>query len=535
MINVSRAIRLFIFLTLCFNSFFFLPVSAAQASLLSVTIQDENGHFTPARVHLTNSEGKIAPLPRETVSVMYGRNDRAEGYSYQPDSSFYADGKFSVKLEAGHYLLSLSKGYEYLTQKHKILVEANKNISLNYLLKRWINMPQRGWYSADDHIHIRRSPRENPYILKWIAAEDVHVGALLQMGDFWTTYFAQYSWGKDGIYREENRLLTSGQEEPRTHEVGHTIALAADDFVRFRDEYYLYDNVFDRVHELGGLTGYAHQGMSFHGYRGMTLDILQQKVDFLELLQFCVEGGPLLTDHYYFFLDLGYKLTATAGSDFPWCGKGPRFGVEGAKWNAQIGNARFYTYVAGEFTFEKWKENFKAGHTFVSSGPIIDLKVNGKIPGDELQVNKGEEVTISAEAFGHSEQIPLQNLQIIGHGKVLKSVSAENPDQSPDQLSLKMNLKTDQGIWIAARCQAGPAQVAHTTPVYITVDGRGFFNSATAQQNLETCEKYLQEIEEAIENPPDRVDYNIQRYKKGMSRRIAETRKIIADLKEKYK
>ena len=145
-------------------------------------------------------------------------------------------------------------------------------------------MPARGWYSADDHIHIRRSPRENPLILKWVAAEDIHVGALLQMGDFWTTYFAQYAWGKDGNYREKNRLLTPGQEEPRTHEVGHTISLAADDFVRFKNEYYLYDHVFDRVHELDGLTGYAHQGMSFHGYRGMTMDILQEKVDFLELL-----------------------------------------------------------------------------------------------------------------------------------------------------------------------------------------------------------------------------------------------------------
>lgn len=62
-------------------------------------------------------------------------------------------------------------------------------------------MPERDWYSADEHIHLRRSPRENPLILDWIAAEDVHVGVLLQMGDFWTTYFSQYGWGRDGRYR----------------------------------------------------------------------------------------------------------------------------------------------------------------------------------------------------------------------------------------------------------------------------------------------------------------------------------------------
>ena len=82
-------------------------------------------------------------------------------------------------------------------------------------------MPNRGWYSADDHIHIRRSPRENPLILEWVAAEDVHVGALLQMGDFWTdNFYSQYAWGQDGVYQVEDRFLTSGQEEPRTHALG---------------------------------------------------------------------------------------------------------------------------------------------------------------------------------------------------------------------------------------------------------------------------------------------------------------------------
>ena len=56
-----------------------------------------------------------------------------------------------------------------------------------------------------------------------------------------------------------------------------------------------------------------------------------------------------------------------------------------------------------------------------------------------------------------------------------------------------MNFKVDQGIWIAARCNAGPAQVAHTTPIYITIGDGGFYNTKTIQQNLDTCEKYLKE------------------------------------------
>ena len=164
-------------------------------------------------------------------------------------------------------------------------------------------MPELGWYSSDDHVHLRRSPRENPLILRWMAAEDIHVGNLLQMGDFHTRYFTQYAFGAAGRYQEGGRLLSSGQEDPRTPEIGHTISLGAAEAVRVRpvDAYYAFDRTFDRVRTLGGVAGYAHQAMTFHGYRGMTLDVLRRKIDFVELLQFCAPGGPLITTHYYHY------------------------------------------------------------------------------------------------------------------------------------------------------------------------------------------------------------------------------------------
>ena len=506
-----------------------------QRSKLSVTIKDETGQQTPVRARLTDSNGYSTPIPEEAISVQYGKDDRAQGYSYQPDSSFYVDGQFRVELKPGTYQLSLSKGHEYLSQHHQILINSNKDLTLSYKLQRWINMPERNWYSGDDHIHIRRSPRDNPSILNWVTAEDIHIGVLLQMGDYWNAYyFAQYGWGKRGVYTLNQRMLTSGQEDPRTHEIGHVIALGADDFVRFTDNYYLYDHVFDHVHELHGLTGYAHQGMSYHGYRGMTLDILGKKVDFLEILQFCVPGGPLLTDYYYLFLDLGFKLTSSAGSDFPWCGKDQRYGENNPPWNSQIGNARFYTYINGDFSFENWKDNFRAGHTFVSSGPVIDLKINGKIPGDSINIHKGEEIIITAQAFGNPEQIPLHNLEIIGHSKIIDSVSSRFYDQSVSHLSLEKKLKINHGIWIAARCKADPLQYAHTTPIYITVDGDGFHNPETVQKNLDKCEQYLQEIEEAMNSAPQEGG-NIGKYKEPLSDRLAETKIIIDELRSKLK
>jgi len=497
-------------------------------------ITEENSEkHTPVRVRIIDSNGDETALPNEAISIMYGRDDKPERFGFQPDDSFYVDGVFNIELDAGKYQVHLSKGVEYLDQTIKITLDEGEQKELNIEMKRWVNMPELGWYSADDHIHIRRSPRENPLILKWIEAEGLNVGVMLQMGDIWTTYFSQYAFGEEGVYKENESLLTSGQEEPRTHEIGHTIAMVADEFYRERDYYYLYDKYFDEIHKLNGIMGYAHQGIIFNGSRGMTMDVLDDKVDFLELIQFCVQGGPLLTQNYYHFLDLGYKLTATAGSDFPWCGNGKRFGVEGPPWNARIGNVRFYTHINGDFNYDSWKENLKDGHTFATSGPMLIFDVNDKLPGEELNLEKKGKVTISAKALGNHQQIPLSKLEIIAHGKVIKEIIPNNSDQSTEQLTLEFDLKIEKGIWIAARCYAGPSQAAHTTPVYISINNKGFHNDETLQEYLKLNEEYLNELEKELEKPSENISRRAWWYKKGLKERIERTREIINSLKEK--
>ena len=521
-----------IFLQLIGSCFLTYGQKPESLSVLRVAITDLNTNQpTPARVKVTDEEGHVTDLPEEVIAIMYGRDDRPERFGYQPDSSCYVDGSFTLNLNPGKYNVELSKGMEYLDQVHQFELKYGETKELKFEMQRWINMADSGWYSADDHIHIRRSPRENPLILKWVEAEGLNVGVMLQMGDFWTTYFSQYAFGKAGVYQENENMLSTGQEEPRTHEIGHTIAMVADDFVRFRNDYYYYDKVFDKIHELNGITGYAHQGMSFNGFRGMTLDVLAGKVDFLELMQFCVEGGPLLTQNYYHFLDLGYKLTATAGSDFPWCGNGPRYGVEGPDWNARIGNVRFYTHVDGDFQYDSWKENLVRGHTFATSGPMITLRIDGRLPGDEINLDKKRKLRISAKAFGHPEQVPLSKLEIIAHGEVIREVIPAGKGQTSEQLSLDFDLKIEKGIWIAARCFAGPTQVAHTTPVYITINDGGFQNEATKQDYLELNEKYLLELENELNEPNEQVNQRAWWYKKGLKQRIENTRKIIESLK----
>jgi hypothetical protein len=75
--------------------------------------------------------------------------------------------------------------------------------------------------------------------------------------------------------------------------------------------------------------------------------------------------------------------------------------------------------------------------------------------------------------------------------------------------------------------------MAHTTPVYVTTGENGFLNPETASHYLDLSEQYLQEIEEEISEPNENRTYNAWRYKEHLEQRIAETRKVIEEIRMK--
>jgi hypothetical protein len=194
---------------------------------------------------------------------------------------------------------------------------------------------------------------------------------------------------------------------------------------------------------------------------------------------------------------------------------------------------RFYTYLGDEFSYEHWKKETRGGHTFVSSGPMIHFRVNDHIPGEQVDLDAPSTLTIEARGYGHRDQVPLSKMEIIAHGQVIASVSPEDSGQSHEKMGIHLELPVERSLWIAAACHAGPGQVAHTTPVYVTIGDRGFQNPETYEDYLSLNEQYLDELEAELEVPHENLEYRAYWYKKGLKARIEETRLIIDKLREK--
>ncbi|MCX6624198.1 MAG: CehA/McbA family metallohydrolase [Acidobacteria bacterium] len=384
---------------------------------------------------------------------------------------FFVDGGFALSVPAGRYKLIVGKGFEYTPVTTEIDIGPGGEVEQKIDLKRWVDMPARGWHSGDGHVHYARATEAaNGPLLTWAQAEDVHMINVVRMGDALKTYFEQYSFGQAGRKLLAGFALVPGQEDPRTDNIGHTLHMNIQAPIRFPDGYYLYDKVFDEVHRQGGLSGYAHAyqppRFSFFVRQNMTLNIPRNKVDFAEISEF----GDIDTDVYYEFLNLGFKLTASAGSDVP--------------WGQSIGTSRVYAYTGRAFDPDDWFAAVKAGRTFVSTGPMLELTVNGERPGAELRLKAGETVRIEATAAGlHAAP---EYLEVIDQGEVLKA-----SPRTGKSLAVSATLKVKHSTWIAARC-AG----AHTSPIYIRVGDQPTWKHAAVPELIRTRMRQLDDMEE---------------------------------------
>jgi hypothetical protein len=170
--NNSFTFVLSVILLLLILSFVEIPKQSEVTSVSIIVLDSISQKETPCRIKITKAGKPIRVVPNEAIGIMYGMWDHADQFAVQPDSSFYIAGHFKVELPPGTYEFTVSKGLEYIDQTFSLAV-ASTGISKKITLKRWINMNDRGWFSADAHIHIRRSPREDSLLLQWLEAEKI--------------------------------------------------------------------------------------------------------------------------------------------------------------------------------------------------------------------------------------------------------------------------------------------------------------------------------------------------------------------------
>jgi hypothetical protein len=447
----------------------------------------QTGRVVPARVGLYDESGRL-PLPSDQAVPVRRFSDAIRRvwmnqrtfWPVESREAFYVNGPYEARVPAGTYTLVVTRGPEYRAHRQSVSIPADGTAPVTVSLARYTDLPSRGWYSGESHVHLGRDQVADPEVWAQIAAEDLHIAHLLEMGNIMGTYFKQPAWGRRGRYERDGVALVSGQEDPRTVMRGHTIHWNVDTHAHFEAEgFFQYHLVFERTRRGGATTGYAHRGEGFNGRRGLALDVPFGLVEFIEVLQ----GGRIAMETWYSFLNLGFKILPVGGADWPYFG--PTLpGVE-----------RTYVKVDGPFTIDAWLAGFRRGHAYVTNGPFLEFTVNGNPMGEEIRVARGSTLDIAAAAQLNPDVDALDQLELV----VLGDVATQAAAGGRDRVQLKTTLKADRSMWVAVRAYGAHQEpqfttIAHSAPIYVVVDDEPTWKAGAVEELVKVQRGHLNEL-----------------------------------------
>jgi hypothetical protein len=515
-----------------------LPAIGADTGKVSVTVHEP---------------GNENPLPcRAWVSIgnkhlFYPTTESCT--SYARDRSFSCNGQFVIEVPAGKAVIHVERGKEYWPVDKEIVVEPGQSSKVEIALKRWINMCEEGWYSSDIHCHFGL---DDLRILKQLAlADDVNFEPILTLwnhqrptppGGIWPDWQSGSS-----VHADATHLVTLRNQEIERiggdafESVGALLMFGLTKPVKMppRGSLYPCDAVLGRVAKESSprciidtdkpIWGENVVGVALglfdsvqvchnHYHRQATLqagrvgwgmagaDIEEQQKDWDqdELFQ-------RTNSTYYRFLNCGFKLAATGGS---------AMGVMAVP----LGYGRTYAKLDGPLTEANYLDAIRAGRTFATNGPVLILTANGLDTGAEIQYSITRSQPILIRAGLRSIQ-DIDSLELIYNSKVIKKIDLSSRVPSPIlEESIVLELKPLRSGWVAARAiftsPDGHLRQAHTSPVYVTVDGKPTASKNDAECMIRWIDRLLK-----VSKKPDRYQSDGER---------AETQKIFQEARHIY-
>ena len=354
----------------------------------TTVIDDDTGRPVPCRVHFRSPDG-IPYQPHghhnqvnsnlSTWHIDVGGDVRMGQITYA-----YIDGRCEGWLPRGDVIVDIARGFEYEPLRTKVRIDPGQH-SLELRIKRWVDMNSRGWYSGDSHVHFLSTQGAHLESL----GEDLNVVNLLQSQ--WGSLFTNTEdfTGRVSTADSGNDLVYVSQEN-RQHFLGHMILWG------LKEPVMPWCSDGPGEAEIGGHmeTTLAHWADEAHAQGGHVISphfpspngeqaalVATGRLDGVEMLR------QARTNHaeYYRYLNCGYRLPLVGGTD-----KMTSY--------VPIGLYRTYTRLPSdrEFTYDNWCRSVAAGRTFLSSGPIIHLSVEGRDIGDTVEISAPGTVEVEA-------------------------------------------------------------------------------------------------------------------------------------------
>ena len=469
-----------------------------QTRFYAGVFDDDTGMPLPARVHLQGPDGDWHLVSSDGgKAVHYDRQPKHLPGSVEVNTTLSPD-PFFTHLKPGTYKIRVERGKEYFPLEETLTI-GDHPVYRQFKLKRWINMAADGWYSGDTHVH--RTLDELPNVM---LAEDLNVT------------FPLTSW------------VTASGEQPKSGSAPKTwqssgpassnlIRVDATHVIYPRNTEYEITRVGDRRQVMGAFFILNHQTelsvgtppvkpvakiareqgalieFDKHSWPWSLMIAPVMNVDLFELsnnhiwqTKFGFRKWTYETVPPYMKLDQDEEgLTEAGWIDYGFqsyyalinCGLRMRVtaGTASGVHPVQQGFGRVYVHQPDGFSYKTWVTGLNAGHSFVTTGPMMDLRFNGQPAGTTFAGDSGRGIKITGTV---ASRRPLDRIEIVVNGRVQQTVKPQNQQQANGSFATELasNVTAEGSFWTAVRCyetqREGRVRFAHTNPVYVDVAGK---------------------------------------------------------------
>ena len=422
---------------------------------------------------------------------------------------FFHGNDLVVDVPARPLAVSCTRGMEFTTVSATIVPDAGEERLVHLEPEQRYSPETRAWYGADLHVHMNYSgdlvctPHDAACMQ---LGEGLHVmnlvaGNLLGARIYDREAFEHFAgvdlpWSRDDILGRwgvefRNDLLGhfhafAPTSPPLHYQTGH----AGSDHPR---DWPPNATACKDLRQRGATIGYTHpvlsplsDGSPAEAFvsplsteaRELVADAALGLVDSVDLLgPNDPEGTSVL---YHHLLNCGLRLAATVGTDVFLSHSRSSFFSNPPGWG------RVYAYLGSErLSAASWQEAVRAGRTFATNGPWVELTVEDRGPGFVLDGTTGMIVRVHASVQGPG----VETLELCGPRGVIARTTGREIDET---------FRVTDPEWMAAVAKGaghpdvlGPSVFAHTSPVYIDLEGR----RVAVAESARWCLDWLQRVE----------------------------------------
>jgi hypothetical protein len=435
-------------------------VTSARAKVemgrVEITVLDSStSKPVPCRVHLKDAKGKGL---------------KADRFPFWNDH-FVCRGQVALDLPPGLYTVEIERGPEYSLFTDSCTLAAGRPKELRVELKRLVDMPAKGWWPGDTHVHRRLEDIE-----LLMRAEELHIAPVItwwNKRNLWAkaplpdeplvrfdgNRFYHKMAGEDE--REGGALLYFHLKRPlaiteATREFPSPLKFAQDArkhkgvWIEAEKPFWWDVPVWVAAGQVDSI-GIANNHMCRDK---MSETEAWGKPRVVERYPAPRGNGYWTQDIYYRLLNCGLRIPPTAGS------------ASGVLPNP-VGYNRVYVHTGKELTWEKWWNGLREGRSFVTNGPMLLVRANGKMPGQVFTAAPRETVKLDLEGELKTRDT-IRFVEIIRDGEVEKRVSVAEFARTGSLGTLTF---TTSGWFLVRAVAENPRtfRFASTAPFYVEV------------------------------------------------------------------